>query len=332
MTNSLFPIKIAVTGAGSELACSIIKACREFTIPVHVTGCDITQDAVGRFLCDDFVIVPPAADKDYIKVLGSMVQQKGIDVVIPSADAEFPVLARERNFFYEKYGSKILVNSCSEYERFNDKWLTFQWFEKKGIPSPRTLKIPAGSKSISLKIKEFGFPIIIKPSHGGGSRHIFKVHNLDELEKYLPIVPEPLLQEYIASDQGEYTAGTYRDENNYVHVIILKRTLKFGMTNIAASVTDQPALEDFCRNVILKTNLEGSNNIQFRIAEDGPKVLEINPRFSGTTGLRALCGFNDVEMWVTEALGLGELKKSVIRKKKFFRYMEEIEINLNDKH
>ena len=44
--------------------------------------------------------------------------------------------------------------------------------------------------------------------------------------------------------------------------------------------------------------------------------------------MRAACGFNDVEMWVVESLGLGSIKSPVIKQKKFFRYMEEIEENV----
>ncbi len=327
MTDSLYPLKILVTGAGSELACSIIKACRQFTMPVHVLGCDITKNAVGRFLCDDFAKVPKALDKDYIMALGALVKKNDIGVVIPCTEAELPVLAKERDSFFQEFGAKILVNSLSEYERFNDKWFAFQWFKKKDIPAPETFKVNNDHETIGCAARKLGFPIMIKPAFGGGSRHIFKALNSGELEKYLAVVPDPLLQEYLSSGRGEYTAGTYRDKDNFVHVIIFKRTLKFGMTNTAGTITDQPDLEAFCRDVILKTNLEGSNNIQFRLSDDGPKVLEINPRFSGTVGLRALCGFNDVEMWVADILNLDKISPPIIKEKNFYRYMEEIEIS-----
>jgi carbamoyl-phosphate synthase large subunit len=50
----------------------------------------------------------------------------------------------------------------------------------------------------------------------------------------------------------------------------------------------------------------GPANFQFRIDRSGRvKVFEINARFSGTTPLRAIAGFNEVEMCLRRLL-LGE--------------------------
>ena len=103
----------------------------------------------------------------------------------------------------------------------------------------------------------------------------------------------------------------------------MKRTLKFGMTNTAEVIRDHD-LTGFCKTVILKTNLTGSNNIQFRINNEGPKIIEINPRFSGTTGIRANFGFNDVEMWIDEIIFDREIIQPEIKKGIVLRFMEEL--------
>ena len=64
------PIKILITAVGSELSLSIIKACKLFSRPVEVVGCDMQEEVVGRFLCDNFFIIPPASNEDeYISTL-----------------------------------------------------------------------------------------------------------------------------------------------------------------------------------------------------------------------------------------------------------------------
>jgi len=318
------PIRILITAVGSELACSILKACKLFSKPVFLMGCDLHPKVVGRFWCDDFVsIPPPSLEKAYILALGKLVRSKKISVIIPTADAEFPVISRHKADFLEQYGCHVLVNDPEEITRFNDKWLSAQWYEAQGIPAPKTF-LADRLDELRPIVQELIFPLILKPRRGGGSRFLFPVNSWDEIVRYQPVVPQPILQEYLLPDHEEYTAGTYRDQQNVVYVIILKRTLKFGMTNTAQSIIDRPDLEDFCRKIVLHTNLQGSNNIQFRVTSEGPKILEINPRFSGTTGIRAHCGFNDVEMWVTEALGLGVISPPVIKKCSVLRYMEEV--------
>jgi nucleoside-diphosphate-sugar epimerase len=54
----------------------------------------------------------------------------------------------------------------------------------------------------------------------------------------------------------------------------------------------------------LKMGLAGPLNIQGRVTDHGLKLFEINPRFTGITGLRALMGFNEVEACVKEWLGI----------------------------
>ena len=148
------------------------------------------------------------------------------------------------------------------------------------------------------------------------------INSPEELLNYSRIMPDHILQEYLYPDQEEYTAGVYRTKNDEVFVIILKRTLKFGMTN-SAEVIFEPDLEMFIRQNILKTKLFGSINIQFRLTDGGPKVLEINPRFSGTTGIRANFGFNDVEMSINELILSYKLVQPDIKKGFVLRYFEE---------
>ena len=94
------------------------------------------------------------------------------------------------------------------------------------------------------------------------------------------------------------------------------------MTNTAETVHDEN-LEGFCRNVILNTNLLGANNIQLRVTSAGPKILEINPRFSGTTGIRANFGFNDVEMWIDEQRFNKKIHAPRIKTGSVMRFMHE---------
>lgn len=319
-------VRLLVTAVGSELSFSVLKAARLASLPLRLIGCDMRPQVVGRYWCRSFAIVPPASrEEEYLASLKTLVQREGIQVLVPTADAELPVLARHKDTLAAELGCRVLVNPLEELERFSDKWHAARWYEEQGIPAPRTLK-PEHPDQLGEAARELGLPLVLKPRVGGGSRHLFVVHSLEELRRCFPVVPDPILQQYLPPEEDgeEYTAGTYRCRDGQVYVIILRRVLKFGMTNYARSVVDRPDLEEFCRGVIQKTNLVGSNNIQFRVGPEGPQVVEINPRFSGTTGIRAHCGFNDLEMWLREELDLGRPEPPVIKKRLVTRYMEEL--------
>lgn len=321
-------INLLVTAVGSELAFAVIKACRLVRHPLRLHGCDMAWEVVGRHWCDAFHTVPAARDpENYLSALTELVEAHGITAIIPTADAEFELLAAHRESFRQRLGCHILVSPLEELQRFNDKWTAHQWYQEHGIPAPATFRGDV-EEDVERAVRELGFPLMLKPRVGGGSRYILRIGSREELRTHLPAVPAPMLQECVLPDDEEYTAGTYRAADGQIHVIIMHRSLKFGMTNRARSLTGRPELEAFCRDVISRTRLQGSNNIQFRIGPRGPLVLEINARFSGTTGIRAHCGFNDVEMWLTDMLGLGPVSAPHVRERLVLRYMEELYVDL----
>ena len=58
-----------------------------------------------------------------------------------------------------------------------------------------------------------------------------------------------------------------------------------------------------CETIAKGLNLRGSMNIQMRLTTQGPRVFEINPRFSSTVLMRHRIGFSDVLWALDEAEG-----------------------------
>lgn len=58
-----------------------------------------------------------------------------------------------------------------------------------------------------------------------------------------------------------------------------------------------------CEVIAQGLDLCGSMNIQLRLTENGPRVFEINPRFSSTVLMRHRMGYTDVLWAIDEAEG-----------------------------
>lgn len=315
-------LNILVTGVGSELAFSIIKALQLSELDYCLIGTDISLEVVGKYWCDIYYQIPMVIDEEkYISKLKEIITNEGITIVIPTVDKEFFVLPKYKGEFKEQLGCHFLINEWEEINTFNDKWKSYLWYLNNNIPTPKTYLIDDFNISES-GCQQIDFPMIVKPREGGGSRSIYKINSIEDIIKYGEIVSNPIFQEYLFPDDEEYTAGVYKTLDNEVFSIVFKRTLKFGMTN-TAEVVNSEILNNFVKDILLKTNLIGSNNIQFRVTSNGPKVLEINPRFSGTTAIRAKFGFNDVEFWINEVLYESKLKKNEIKEGFVLRFMEE---------
>ena len=63
---------------------------------------------------------------------------------------------------------------------------------------------------------------------------------------------------------------------------------------------------------------KGAINIQCRFVDGVVKVFEINPRFSGTTSLRAMAGYNEPDILIQKHLFNADIEKN-------FKY-EEVNI------
>ncbi len=70
-----------------------------------------------------------------------------------------------------------------------------------------------------------------------------------------------------------------------------------------AKIIDDEEISQMCEAIANGLNLRGSMNVQLRLTDQGPRVFEINPRFSSTTAMRHLIGFSDVLWSLDEAEG-----------------------------
>ena len=88
-------VRILVTAVGSELALSIIKACRLSRLPIDLVGCDMQEEVVGRFWCDTFVVCPAARNESvYMAALLEIIQSNKIQILVPTSDVEIPIIAK----------------------------------------------------------------------------------------------------------------------------------------------------------------------------------------------------------------------------------------------
>ena len=87
--------------------------------------------------------------------------------------------------------------------------------------------------------------------------------------------------------------------------IVMRRDLRDGNTHRAYAEA-YPALNAHVMDLGRALKPHGPANFQFRVDARGqPRVFEINARFSGATPLRALVGFNEVDLCIRK-LVLGE--------------------------
>jgi carbamoyl-phosphate synthase large subunit len=63
-------------------------------------------------------------------------------------------------------------------------------------------------------------------------------------------------------------------------------------------IETHPQVAEVCEALAKEIGIRGPANIQLRLDDDEAKIFEVHPRFSGTTSIRAECGFNEPDVLI----------------------------------
>lgn len=323
-------LNIAISGVGGVIGYGIIKSIHNSPKfgASRIIGIDCNPDAAGLYLCDKHYVAGLASSPGYIDYLLDICRREKIDLLIPLVDDEFlPIHDNMRRF--EEIGTKVMIQPRKVIETFGDKYRSSVSLRESGIAAPETVLFRPENLDMIMDLKEkYGFPLLIKPRYGRGSRGQFLIKTLKQLDAYLDILKSEqyVIQEYLGNDDEEYTCAIFNTPTmKESYLIILKRRLNNG-TTVSAEVTFDDTLQKLCRDIVNMTPVIGSLNVQARKKNGLPYAFDINTRYSSTTYIRTMCGFNDVHMGIEYFLNNHVVEPPQIKKYKIVRYWEELRI------
>ena len=317
-------INTLITGTGGGVGQSIMKALRLSNMSLKMITADMHPMGVGIYRGDKGYLLPAADDPAFVDAVEHICRKESIDVIFVGSDPELPVFAENRQRIEQETGAMTIVSSPEKIRIGNDKWETYRFLKSNGLPYPDSA-LPQDREAL---IERTGFPVLIKPRAGSASRDVFIVNSREELELLLKRVKDPIIQEYLMPENEEYTSGAVLFEGELMGILTMKREIKGGNTyrGIVDSFND---VKEAVEKVALKFNPYGPSNFQMRFTSKGPITFEINPRFSGTTGMRAYYGFNEAEAVINYVL---HGKKEPMHHKNgiVMRYMNEVYAPLDE--
>jgi carbamoyl-phosphate synthase large subunit len=321
-------INILVTGVGSLLGQGIIKTIKKSNIKSNIFGTDYFETAVGLYWVKKGYLLPDVLKKSNLKNWLTkfiyICRKEKIDIIIPGLDFETPILSKYKTTIEKKTKSKILVSSFNVIKICNDKWETIEFLKKNNFLYPKSC-LPNNINKFLINNK---FPLIVKPRFESTSKNISIVKNINELKKSLINCKKPIIQEIVGNKKNEYTCGSTLINGKILSTITLKRELKNGNTKIAFH-NKNINLDDFLCDVTKKLVPYGPTNFQLMLTKNGPVIFEINPRFSGTTIIRAMFGLNEIDLILSEIYKL-KIKKNKLKYGTIIRYFEDFYVNNKD--
>ena len=294
--------RVLLEASGTLISAFLIKSVQQ-TGAVAIAS-DI-EECAAKYFADEFIIFPRVREPRLWEITEELLLQYRIDVVIPTLDETLLEWSKRKQYFKDK-GTRIIVSDSAALQVCQDKWETFLFFQKYGIPCPQSSLL-------------YEFPVV-KPRNGRGGSGIL----------YNPS-PETVKMEGMISQEWlkgkEYTIDVFCDnDGDPVYIVPRIRQLVRDGKSTAGITVEHKEIDIQVNAICRALKFTGPINIQcFETPEGEIKFTEINPRMGGGTALGCAASENFVSLIFSHTIGGKPIQKVPVKfGMKMFRFYNEV--------
>ncbi|TKS56980.1 carboxylate--amine ligase [Mesohalobacter halotolerans] len=259
-----------------------------------------------KFICPDAKTHP----QDFIQKLTVILKKETYDLVIPHFDYSAKIISENKDIL-SKY-SKLAVNDFNIFMKARDKSETMRLCMENNIPHTKTYY--SGENPIPKNIlNHIEYPVVIKPVFAESARGFHKIENPDQIESIFDEVVKQygktLIQEYIPQTDIQYKCEVFIGNDNEVKAAVVFSKVRWypvdggsSTFNLTVSRSD---IVNTCTKLLKKMEWKGYADVD--LIQDPrtgvAKVMEINPRITGSVKIAFDAGVNFANMIVDDAFG-----------------------------
>jgi carbamoyl-phosphate synthase large subunit len=257
---------ILLTGVGKRY--DIVSAFAQHATVIAVDGSPL---APARYAAHHRRDAPPFDDPGYVPALREICAELGVGAVLPLTDLDIEILGAARA------GDELpaLVAAPEIARATFDKLATHRLLRAHGLPSPATAP-PEQAAEVG------GFPVVVKPRRGSGSRAIFRAEDPEQVEFFARYAGEPVVvQRWLG---GEHVSlDCLGDPGGRCLNVIPRAMLESrGGELVKGELLDDPELVELGRRAMEALGVPGPGMFQvFRDPELGLGIHDVNLRFGG---------------------------------------------------
>jgi len=288
--------KILIANRG-EIALRVIRACREMgikSVAVHSTA---DTDAMHVRMADESVCIgPPSGTQSYLSIpaIISACEITGAQAVHPG----YGFLSENANFvqILEDHGITFIGPSSDHIRVMGDKITAKDTMKALGVPcvpgSDGGVQSVEDAKRIG---EEFGYPVIIKATAGGGGKGMKVAHNADEMERAFLTAraegkanfgnDEVYIEKYLTTPRHIEIQVFGDGKGNAIHLAerdcsLQRRHQKVFEEAPGPCITEEEraAIGKTCADAVANINYIGAGTIEFLYEKGEFYFIEMNTR------------------------------------------------------
>lgn len=312
---------ILVSGASGIVGYGALKSLRLADEDYKLIGTSVYDDSVAPAFCDVFELAPYTTDPAYIDWLCRVIAKHRVDMIIPGINDDVLKWNKHRRQL-EAAGTTPLLNNPDLIELCADKWLFHQKLNADGSKYLIQSRLEGSFTELELA---YGLPFLLKPRRGFASKGIILVKSEAVFNEHKANIGDVLMvQPIVGNEETEYTISAFFDGDSKLCCLMgLRRKLAPEGFTEKAVVDMPPHAEQAITELSELLKPVGPTNFQFRLHNDELKLLEINPRISSATSMRARFGYNESNMAANYYLGGTAPDQPAIQRGYAVRYTEE---------
>lgn len=238
----------------------------------------------------------------YASILNLLKTDK-FDLIVPLTDFSAIMLSKHKSEV-SKY-AYVAVNDYDVLLYASDKLKTMRAAADVGVPVPYTY---FNAKCVE-DLKAATYPIVVKPRTGYGSIGFHVVKSYEELVKLNPDLSTNLAQEYVPQDGIQYKCEVYIDRFGEVKSACVFDKIRWypidGGTSTLNKTIKSNTIANDCIKLLKSIGYYGYGDID--LIEDKSsgkiKIMEINPRITGSVKICFMAGVNFAEQILKDYLG-----------------------------
>lgn len=284
---------------------------------LHKMGCHITTYNATKF---DMGYASRYPDKKLLRycdakdeegtyvAIKKELQTKQYDLVIPLNDFVAIILSKHKEELKEYV--TIAANDWDVFQCASDKLRTMSICMENDIPCPQTYV--ADETLDDLSQMKLTYPICIKPRTGFSAVGFRKIEESDDLEKIVKASVEKygpcLIQEYIPQTDLQYKAELFVDKHGEIKSACVFAKVRWypleGGSSTLNVTVERPDIVESCAKLLKTVGWRGYADIDLiqDPRDNIAKIMEINPRITGSVKICYAAGVNFTEQILQDYL------------------------------
>ncbi len=291
---------------------------------VEVIGVDSSPDALGRYFADAFEQVPPGDAPDYVDRLIGVAERYEANIILPCSDEEAIALS-SAVARVEKGGCKLACPSTDAVAVMHDKLATLEFLKRIGVAHPECW-VARSQSELQSHLMNFRLRyrnIAVKPTRSRGSRSVYVLDSCRTVidqpaghrEVYVnyDVFERDLLPTFDWSSPWLVTEGLVAPAYDLdvlarggeaLQVIPRRRVNPAGIPFRGSVLVNNNTLVEIASRIARGLNTKWLFDIDVMSDDKGqPKVIEINPRPSGSLSAAVAAGIPILDNLISLAVG-----------------------------